>query len=118
MVQGEGAAIFVLEEFGNARKRGAQILAEVCGFAMGSDAQDIVNPSQDGASRTISGALQDAKIAQDEIGYINAHGTGTTVNDATECAAIREAFGAAADTLMISSTKSMARSLDRRNGCR
>ena len=107
MVQGEGAAVFVLEEFEYAKRRGADILAEVSGFAMSSDAQDIVNPSKVGAARAISGALQDSGIALDDIGYINAHGTGTTVNDRTECSAIREVFGAAAETLMLSSTKSM-----------
>ncbi|MCE2522154.1 MAG: beta-ketoacyl-[acyl-carrier-protein] synthase family protein [Rhodobacteraceae bacterium] len=107
MVQGEGAAVFVLEEFEYAKRRGADILAEVSGFAMSSDAQDIVNPSKVGAARAISGALRDSGIALDDIGYINAHGTGTTVNDRTECSAIREVFGAAAETLMLSSTKSM-----------
>ena len=107
MVQGEGAAVFVLEEFEGARQRGADILAEICGFVMSSDAQDIVNPSKEGAARAISGALQDSGMALDEIGYINAHGTGTTVNDRTECSAIRDVFGAAAETLMLSSTKSM-----------
>ncbi|MEX0969502.1 MAG: beta-ketoacyl-[acyl-carrier-protein] synthase family protein [Paracoccaceae bacterium] len=107
MVQGEGAAVFVFEEFEHARARGAKILAEVIGFAMTSDASDIVMPSRAGATRTISAALKDARLNPSEVGYINAHGTGTTANDKTECAAVREAFGAAADDLMISSTKSM-----------
>ena len=107
MIQGEGAAVFVLEEYGAARTRGADILAEVTGFAMTSDAKDIVNPSRAGAARAIRGALEDSKSAAGEIGYINAHGTGTAANDKTECAAIREVFGPSADELMLSSTKSM-----------
>ncbi|MEC8795488.1 MAG: beta-ketoacyl-[acyl-carrier-protein] synthase family protein, partial [Pseudomonadota bacterium] len=107
MVQGEGAAIFVFEEYEHARARGADILAEVVGFAMTSDASDIVMPSKQGAARTISGALRDGGINPSEVGYINAHGTGTAANDKTECAAVADAFGAHADKLMMSSTKSM-----------
>ncbi len=107
MVQGEGAAIFVFEEYEHARARGAEILAEVVGFAMTSDAADIVMPSRQGASRAIAGALRDGRINRDEVGYINAHGTGTAANDKTECAAVADAFGHHADRLMISSTKSM-----------
>lgn len=107
MVQGEGAAVFVFEELDHAVARGAEILAEVAGFAMTSDASDIVTPNMRGAVRAMRGALRDARMAPDEIGYINAHGTGTTINDKTECAAVREVFGSHADRLMISSTKSM-----------
>jgi nodulation protein E len=107
MVQGEGAAIFVFEELEHARRRGAEILAEVAGFAMTSDASDIVMPSKQGAARAISGALRDGRINPDEVGYINAHGTGTAANDKTECAAVADVFGPHADRLMISSTKSM-----------
>jgi nodulation protein E len=107
MVQGEGAGIFVFEEYEHARARGADILAEVAGFAMSSDAADIVMPSKQGAARAISGALRDAKLNREDVGYINAHGTGTAANDKTECAAVADAFGAHADKLMISSTKSM-----------
>ena len=107
MVQGEGAGVFVLEEREHARARGANILAEVAGFAMTSDASDIVMPSVEGAGRAIAGALQDAEFAPDTVGYINAHGTGTAANDRTECASIRSAFGAAADRVMLSSTKAM-----------
>jgi nodulation protein E len=107
MVQGEGAGIFVFEEFEHARARGADILAEVAGFGMSSDAADIVMPSKQGAARAISGALRDAGIAADKVGYINAHGTGTAANDKTECAAVADVFGPHADRLMISSTKSM-----------
>ncbi len=107
MVQGEGAGVFVFEEYERARARGAGILAEICGFAMNSDASDIVMPSKQGAARAIAGALADARLAPDEVGYVNAHGTGTAANDKTECAAVADAFGAHADRLMISSTKSM-----------
>ncbi|HRW13788.1 beta-ketoacyl-[acyl-carrier-protein] synthase family protein [Amaricoccus sp.] len=107
MVQGEGAAVFVFEELEHARARGAEILAEVTGFAMTSDASDIVTPNKLGAVRAMRGALRDAGLAPEAIGYINAHGTGTSANDRTECAAVRETFGPAADALMISSTKSM-----------
>ena len=107
MVQGEGAAIFVFEERESARKRGAEILAEVAGFAMSSDAADIVMPSRLGAAAAIKGALDDANLAPSDIGYINAHGTGTAANDKTECAAVSDVFGPHADRLMISSTKSM-----------
>jgi nodulation protein E len=107
MVQGEGAAVFVFEELEHARARGAPVLAEVTGFAMTSDASDIVTPNMMGAVRAMKGALRDAGLNPEDIGYINAHGTGTTANDKTECAAVRAAFGAHADRLMISSTKSM-----------
>jgi nodulation protein E len=107
MVQGEGAAVFVFEEYEHAARRGAEILAEVVGFAMTSDAGDIVMPSQHGAARAIAGALKDAGLNPEDIGYINAHGTGTAANDRTECAAVADVFGHHADSLMISSTKSM-----------
>jgi len=107
MVQGEGAGIFVFEEFEHARKRGAEILAEMIGYAMTSDASDIVMPSKQGASRAISGAMADARISPDQVGYINAHGTGTAANDKTESAAVADVFGAHADKLLMSSTKSM-----------
>ncbi|ETX14389.1 beta-ACP synthase [Roseivivax halodurans JCM 10272] len=107
MVQGEGAGIFVFEDYEHAKARGAEILAEVAGFAMSSDAADIVMPSKQGAARAISGALADAGLAKERIGYINAHGTGTAANDKTECAAVADVFGTHADDLMISSTKSM-----------
>ena len=107
MVQGEGAAIFVFEDMEMAQSRGAEILAEVVGFAMTSDASDIVMPSKQGAARAIAGAMRDGQINPEEVGYINAHGTGTAANDKTECAAVADVFGHHADSLMISSTKSM-----------
>jgi len=107
MVQGEGAAVFVFEEYEHARQRGADILAEVIGFSMTSDAADIVMPSKHGAERAMLGALRDARLNPEDVGYINAHGTGTAANDKTECAAVADVFGHHADRLMISSTKSM-----------
>ena len=107
MVQGEGAGVFVFEELEHAKKRGAPILAEVAGFAMSSDAADIVMPSKQGAAHAMRGALKDARIDLQEVGYINAHGTGTAANDKTESAAVADVFGSHADRLMISSTKSM-----------
>ena len=107
MVQGEGAAIFIFENYHDAKKRGANILAEVAGFSMTSDAIDIVNPSKKGAARAMIGALKDAKFNPEDVEYINAHGTGTLANDKTECAAIKEVFKSHANKLMISSTKSM-----------
>jgi nodulation protein E len=107
MVQGEGAGVFVFEEYEHARARGAQILCEVAGFAMSSDASDIVMPSKNGAARAMAGALRDAGLNASDVGYINAHGTGTAANDKTECAAVADVFGPHADSLMISSTKSM-----------
>lgn len=107
MVQGEGAGVLIFEEYEHARARGADILAEIVGFAMTSDAADIVMPSKHGAARAISGAMVDAKINPEDVGYINAHGTGTAANDKTECAAVADVFGAYSDRLMMSSTKSM-----------
>tara|TARA_B100000579_G_scaffold15360_1_gene10909 strand:+ start:127 stop:1335 length:1209 start_codon:yes stop_codon:yes gene_type:complete len=107
MVQGEGATIFVFENFDKAKKRGAEILAEVVGYAMSSDASDIVMPSKQGAARAIKGALNDARLNPEDVKYINAHGTGTAANDKTECAAVADVFGRHADNLMLSSTKSM-----------
>jgi nodulation protein E len=107
MVQGEGAAVFIFEEYEHARARGAEILAEVVGFAMTSDAADIVMPSKQGAARTIAATLKDAAMNASDVCYINAHGTGTAANDKVECAAVADVFGHHADALMISSTKSM-----------
>ena len=107
MVQGEGAGIFILEKYENAISRGANVLAEIVGFAMNSDASDIVVPSQHGASTAMIRALKDARMDINDVGYINAHGTGTRANDTTECAAITKVFGAHVEKLMVSSTKSM-----------
>ncbi|MBE9476961.1 MAG: beta-ketoacyl-[acyl-carrier-protein] synthase family protein [Proteobacteria bacterium] len=107
MVQGEGAAVFVFEDYENAKARGAEILAEVIGFAMTSDASDIVMPNRKGAANAMRLALRDARVSPDDVGYINAHGTATAMNDKIETAAIRDALGAAADRVMVSSTKAM-----------
>jgi nodulation protein E len=107
MVLGEGAAVFVFEDYDHARARGADILAEVAGFAMTSDAADIVTPSKSGAARSMRLALKDAALNPEDVGYINAHGTGTMANDKTESAAILDVFGQHAERLMVSSTKSM-----------
>jgi nodulation protein E len=107
MVLGEGAGIFVLEDYEHARARGATILAEFAGAGMSADAGDIVLPSADGAAKALRSALADARMNPEEVDYINAHGTGTPANDPTETAAIRRVFGAHADALAVSSTKSM-----------
>ena len=107
MVLGEGAAIMVLEDRARAEARGAEILAEIVGFGMTSDAKDIVLPSVDGAASAMRGCLTDARLAAEDIGYINAHGTGTVANDATETKAIHMVFGDHAKKLAVSSTKAM-----------
>jgi nodulation protein E len=107
MILGEGAAMFVLEPLEAAQARGARIHAELVGFGMSADACHITQPSIDGAARAMRAALRSAKLAPEQIGYINAHGTATVANDLMETAAIRQVFGAHADRLAISSTKSM-----------
>jgi nodulation protein E len=107
MTLGEGSAMLVLESLDHALDRGAQPLAEIVGFGMSSDAHHITQPSAAGAAKAIRLALKDAGIAPAEVGYVNAHGTGTTVNDATETAALHLAFGEHARRLAISSTKAM-----------
>jgi nodulation protein E len=107
LVIGEGAGVFVLESLEHAQARGATILAELAGSGMTADATDIVSPSADGAAAAMTRALADAGLNPDDIDYINAHGTGTQANDVTETRAIRAAFGARANQLVVSSTKSM-----------
>jgi nodulation protein E len=107
MILGEGGAMLVLEPLEKALARGARIHAEIVGFGMSSDASHITQPSVQGAGRAIRSALRDARIAPDQVGYINAHGTATQLNDVTEAAAIREVFGCHAGRPPVSSTKSM-----------
>ena len=92
LVLGEGAAVLVLERWDHAIARGARIHAELAGVGMSADAQDLTAPSADGAARAMQGALADATMTEDMIGTINAHGTGTRLNDRTECAAIHAVF--------------------------
>ncbi len=108
-VMGEGAGIVVLEELEHARRRGARILAEVVGYGATGDAYHITSPSEDGsgAARAMTDAMAEAGIAPADVDYINAHGTGTHHNDLFETRAIKAAFGEAAYSLKINSTKSM-----------
>ena len=106
MVLGEGAGIYVLEEWEHAKARGANILAEFAGSGMTADAVDMVFPAQATVARAMELALSDAGLAPEGVDYINAHGTGTPANDPTETKAIHLAFGAHADKLAVSSTKS------------
>jgi nodulation protein E len=107
MILGEGGGMLVLEPLEAAQARGARIHAEIVGFGMSADASHITQPSAEGAARAIRAALRDAHLATEAVGYINAHGTGTSANDPTETAAIRAVFGEHAGRLAISSTKSM-----------
>ena len=107
MILGEGGAMLVLEPWEIAEARGARIHAELVGFGLSADACHITQPSSEGAARAMRGALRDAAIGPEQVGYINAHGTATAANDPTETAAIRSVFGAHANKLAISSTKSM-----------
>ena len=107
IVLGEGAGILVLESEQHAKERGVRIYAELAGCGMTSDAGHITRPDVTGIANTISGALQHAGICIEQVDYINAHGTGTEVNDLAETKAIRQAFGAHAKNLAVSSTKSM-----------
>jgi 3-oxoacyl-[acyl-carrier-protein] synthase II len=108
-VHAEGAGILILESLESARERGAEILAEIGGIGMSSDAHHITAPPDDGsgAALAITRALRAAEVAPEEVGYINAHGTSTPAGDLAETRAIRAAFGPHADRLVVSSTKSM-----------
>ena len=107
LILGEGGAILVLEPLDAARARGATIWGEIAGFGMSSDAHHVTQPTVEGPTRAMQAALADAALAPEAIGYVSAHGTGTTANDITETRAIRSVFGAHADRLAVSSTKSM-----------
>jgi nodulation protein E len=107
MILGEGAAMMILEPLERALARGAKPLAEIVGFGMSADACHVTQPSAEGAARAIRAALRDGGLAPEQVGYINAHGTATEANDRMEAAAIHAVFGDHANTLPVSSTKSM-----------
>jgi nodulation protein E len=107
LILGEGGAMLILEPLATARARDATIHAEVMGFGMSSDAHHLTHLSSDGPVRAMRAALRDALLLPEQVGYINAHGSGTLVNDPLETRAIRELFGAHADRLAVSSTKSL-----------
>jgi 3-oxoacyl-[acyl-carrier-protein] synthase II len=108
-VIGEGSGILILEELGFALKRSAPIVAEIVGYGMSGDAYHITAPdeSASGQSRVMRNALASAKVAPEQVGYINAHGTSTIYNDRYETVAIKQVFGERAKTIPVSSTKSM-----------
>lgn len=106
-VMGEGAAVLVLEEYERAKSRGARIYAEIAGYAFGNDAHHMTAPRPDGsqAARIMRNAMKDADVGPADVGYINAHGSSTPLNDPTETRAIRTVFGEHADRVPVSSTK-------------
>jgi nodulation protein E len=107
LILGEGAGMLMLEPMEKALARGATIYGEIVGFGMSSDAGHITAPTLRGPAAAMSAALLDAGIAPEQVGYINAHGTGTLANDQTETRAIRDVFSKHAERLAVSSTKSM-----------
>jgi len=106
---GEGSGILIIEELEMAKRRGAQILAEIVGYGMSGDAYHITAPSEDGdgAYRVMRNAIQDAGLEPSQIDYVNAHGTSTPVGDIIECSAIKRTFGEHSAKVAVSSTKSM-----------
>ncbi len=109
LVMGEGAAVLVLESLAHAQKRSAEILAELVGYAATGDAYHVTAPAEDGAggAQAIRRALESAGLEPREVDYVNAHGTGTPLNDAAETRALHAAFGEVAQSIPVSSTKSM-----------
>jgi len=106
-VMGEGAAVLVLEERSRAIARGAPIYGEICGYGLTNDAHHMTAPRPDGrqAARAMALALKEARVAPHEIGYINAHGSSTPLNDPTETGSIKQVFGEHAQRLALSGTK-------------
>lgn len=104
---GEGAGMLVLENWNHAQARGAELLGEIIGFGMSSDAHHITQPCTDGPAKAMRWGLSDAAISAERVDYINAHGTGTVANDLTETQAIRSVFCRSTESLLVSSTKSM-----------
>ena len=107
MTLGEGSAMFALETLESAQARNATVFAEIVGFGMSADAHHITQPAPEGAAAAMRKAIADAGATPDQVGYINAHGTGTQANDATEAAAIHQVFGEQAAHIPISSTKGL-----------
>jgi nodulation protein E len=107
MILGEGAAMMVIETLEHALARGATPIAEIVGFGMSADAHHITQPSAEGAAKAVRMALRDAGIGPEQVGYVNSHGTGTSVNDCTETRALKLVFGEHAAKLPMSSTKAM-----------
>lgn len=105
MVLGEGSAVLMIEELEHALARGATPLAEIAGYGTTSDASDLLRPTVEGPAASMEAALADAGLAPEEIGYVNAHGTGTVLNDISETQALRQVFGDHLDALPVSSTK-------------
>ena len=106
-VLGEGSGVMVLEEYEHAKARGAKIYAELVGFGMSGDAFHMTAPDVEGPQLSMTNALRDAKLNPDDVQYLNAHGTSTPLGDVNETKAIKAAFGDAARSLVVNSTKSM-----------
>jgi 3-oxoacyl-(acyl-carrier-protein) synthase len=107
LVVGEGAGFVVLETLTHARARGAPVLAEVLGYGANADAGHLTHPDRAGVAACLTLALEDAGVAPEAVGYVNAHGTGTDVNDRVEAEALAAVFGSHAPRLLVSSTKAV-----------
>lgn len=107
MVMADGASVLILEEFKQAKARGAKILGEIIGFGASCDASHVTAPNSQGQTRAIFSALNDAKLSINDIHYINAHGTGTQLNDSTETASIKSVFGKRAYEIPVTAQKAM-----------
>jgi nodulation protein E len=105
MTIGEGSGILVLENAETAQARGASVLAEIAGYGTSSDAKDLVRPDPLGAAAAMRGAIENASLAPDAIDYVNAHGTGTIINDVIETEALKKIFGERLAKILVSSTK-------------